>query len=223
MLLLTMVAHARVARQIPASGQPLNVYLSNTHATSPLVLETLRNEVEELLEPAHLTVHWHDGKGNVPGQLAVIRLQGDCRADAPLPFGLTVGGTQDPEALGRTHVSNGVVLPFADIRCDQLRHFIQGPLRSGHNREAREQMLGRALARVIAHELYHILLRTTSHGKSGVARATQTAERLVAPRISFSRADERRLAIELGGVAESTLAEEDSTATDADLQRGQNR
>ena len=194
MLLLSVASQAQ--HSLPV-GQPLNVYLSNAQTVSPHLLESLHSEIEELLLPANLAIHWHDGIGNVAGQLAVVRLQGECRADAPLPFSLSIAGNQDPEALGKTHISNGVVLPFADIRCDQVRKFIQSPLRSSHGTEAREQMLGRALGRVIAHELYHILLRTASHGKSGVARATQTAAQLVAPRISFSRVDERKLSAEV--------------------------
>lgn len=221
MLLLSVATQAQVSHTASLSGQPLNVYLSNTKAATPIVLETLQSEIEELLLPANVAVHWHDGQGNVAGQLAVIRFEGDCRADAALPLGLAIGGTQDPEALGRTHVSNGVVLPFADIRCDQVRRFIQGPLRSGHGREAREQMLGRALARVIAHELYHILLRTTAHGKSGVARATQTAAQLVAPRLSFSRADERKLSHEVATT--TAAAAEEAVSSDAEQQREQNR
>ncbi len=210
MLLLSVVMSAQTSTPASFAGQPFNVYLSNAKAASAVTLEALHSEIEELMHPANLAVHWHDGSGDVAGQLAVIRLQGDCHADARLPFDLQLTSAHDPEALGTTHVSNGVVLPFADIRCDQVRRFIQAPLRSGHNREIREQMLGRALARVIAHELYHILLRTKSHGKTGVARATQTAAQLVAPRISFSRADERRLSSE---VAQSASTEDTSVIT----------
>jgi hypothetical protein len=181
------------AQTLHEGGNPLYVYLMNGEATTPVTLETLRGEVEELLQPSNIPLSWHDGQGSVNGRLAVIRIQGSCHAEAPLPLALTNAGHEDPEALGKTHVSNGVVLPFADIRCEELRRFIQSSLRSANNAEAREQMLGRALARVIAHELYHILLRTRAHGKSGIARATQTAAQLIAPRRSFSKVDERKL------------------------------
>jgi hypothetical protein len=217
MMLLSVLMKAQSSTTAPPSGQSLNLYLANPAAMSPYVLETLHTEIEDLLHPTHLAVHWHDGRGEVAGQLAVIRIQGECQAYAPPP---TMYVSEDVEALGRTHVSNGVVLPFADIRCDELRRFIGGPLRSGHDREAREQMLGRALARVIAHELYHILLKTRSHGKSGIARASQTAAQLVAPRVSFSRADERKLSSEVAHVSDAgDAAGSAAVAADAEQQR----
>jgi hypothetical protein len=204
-----LTASAVVAQPANPAVGPLSVFLSNSNAASPLVLETLRIELEEIMAPTGVGLAWHDGEATVDGRLAVIRLQGVCKADAPLPFELAVtlsSHNTDPEALGKTHISNGQVLPFADIRCDHVRKFILTPLRSGANPAARDLMLGRALARVIAHELYHILLRTQTHGRSGIARATQTAAQLVAERVTFAQADERR-------IAEEVAAEESATSS----------
>jgi hypothetical protein len=223
MLLLSCftTAYADSAAAIP--GGPVNVYISNAKAASPLVWETMRTETEDIMHLAGVPIVWHGGGSYVAGRLAVIRLQGSCQADAQLPFGMIVSGaSNDPEALGKTHVSNGEVLPFADILCDQIHKFILTPLRSGANAAIRDQMLGRALARVIAHELYHIVLKTKEHGKSGIARATQSAMQLVAPRIVFSRADEKRLASEINGedvVADTGI---ESDGLDRNLDRKEN-
>jgi len=48
-------------------------------------------------------------------------------------------------------------------------------------RVIREQVVGRAMGRVIAHEIGHVLLRTTGHAPRGLMRAVQRADELVDP------------------------------------------
>ena len=89
--------------------------------------------------------------------------------------------------------ATGAVLPIAEVQCDSVRRFIAADL--GRTRsEQRDEILGRALGRVISHELYHILLRTTQHGREGIARPAQSSSDLVTERVAFARADELRLA-----------------------------
>ena len=46
--------------------------------------------------------------------------------------------------------------------------------------------MGRAMGRVLAHELYHIFGETRKHGSSGVASAYHTRGELLAPEFNFS-------------------------------------
>jgi hypothetical protein len=48
-------------------------------------------------------------------------------------------------------------------------------------RAIREQVVGRAMGRVIAHEIGHVLLRTRGHAPDGLMRAVQRADELVDP------------------------------------------
>jgi hypothetical protein len=48
-------------------------------------------------------------------------------------------------------------------------------------RVIREQAMGRAIGRVIAHEIGHVLLRTTGHAPHGLMRAVQPADELIDP------------------------------------------
>jgi hypothetical protein len=182
-----------------ASGS-LSVYVANAGAASAQVAATLRAELRDILSGSGIQVQWHDGDGSVGGRLVVMRLQGSCRGEIPpTPNTKNMKVTQDPEALGSTHVSNGEVLPFADIHCDRIRSFVAAPLSIYGSAVVRDEMFGRAVARVMAHELYHILLKTTSHGKKGLARASQTAGQLIAPRTTFAHDDERKLSAEAAG------------------------
>src|ERR1017187_298995 len=54
-------------------------------------------------------------------------------------------------------------------------------------RAARDGALGRALGRVLAHELYHIFADTTQHPPAGVAKPAYSAEDLLSADFSFAR------------------------------------
>src|SRR5262245_51958177 len=67
--------------------------------------------------------------------------------------------------------------------------------------DLRERIIGRALGRVIAHEIGHYLLGTRSHSSSGLMRSVQPfAELFGVPQAGFllSRGDEQRLARRVG-------------------------
>ena len=182
---LTMLA------MLPAVGlsADLTVTLRTGSGFSPSTESVLRREVECLLSPSLIRVLWATSGGAPESErLAVVRLNGSCTT-APVIGGRAV---PDAESLGKTYVVNGSVLPIAEVQCDSVRRFIAADL--GRTRsEERNEILGRALGRVVSHELYHILLRTTQHGREGIARPAQSSSELVTERRAFSRADEIRL------------------------------
>ena len=49
-----------------------------------------------------------------------------------------------------------------------------------------DELFGRALGRVVAHELYHMLTNTGKHGKSGIARDSLSAQQLIGETLDFS-------------------------------------
>src|SRR5258708_37802966 len=122
--------------------------------------------------------------------MGVGGFKGRCSPDAPLTTIAT--DRRDSEALGQTHVVDGKVLPFADVRCDSVRKVIDRGLRAASSTD-REELLGRALGRVMAHELYHVLLRTRSHGRSGLARPVLSSSDLLALHDNFAPSDEHKL------------------------------
>ena len=90
----------------------------------------------------------------------------------------------NPGALGWTHVSDGTILPFSDIECDRIRGFIQKDLLAVRPEE-REDAYGRAVARVVAHELYHIFANTSHHGSCGVGKSAYTVQELLSDDFQF--------------------------------------
>lgn len=165
----------------------------------------MEREVESLAAPSGIRLNWVMST-EPPGvfeQLAVITLRGSCRPGTPVPSSV-LPHRDEPDALGQTQVVDGQVLPFADVRCDAIRQLIAREL-NRQSPQDREDLLGRAMGRVTAHELYHIVLRTTSHGRNGLARDAQSSSDLTADRDDFAPADERKLSqASAGDEAESS-------------------
>jgi cytochrome c553 len=168
---------------LPASGQVGRVALYTDFAQkpSPGVVQALREEVELLLAPSALHFVWKSlpASGNEAWQeLAVLKFSGRCEI---LP--LETNGVP-ARNLGWTHISDGVILPFADIDCDAIRDFILISLTEFPS-ESREAVFGRAIGRVTAHELLHILSGTAAHSDHGVDHPSLTRSELVAARLDL--------------------------------------
>src|SRR5450759_1447498 len=150
---------------------PITLYTQFEQAPPEGVLDALQDEVESIMAPIGLRFQWRDlgkaGGHEVSAELAVVTFKGRCDTAAPLTRSRFEG------ALGWTHVSDGQILPFTDVSCDRVREFVQTGLLA-FRAEDREEKYGRALGRVLAHELYHIFANTMRHGSFGVAKQSYT-------------------------------------------------
>jgi hypothetical protein len=117
--------------------------------------------------------------GTISVELAVIMFSGKCDVVSPTRH------SSNPGPLGWTHISDGVILPFAKVDCQGMRGFIQKQLFT-RSAEDREGAYGRALGRVLALELYHIFANTTSHGSCGVGKSNYTVQELLSPEFQFA-------------------------------------
>jgi hypothetical protein len=187
--LFALCCHAGYA-QTPEPALSLTILLRGTGAP-PRVLQALEEAADAAFAPSGLKLLWTNDlpPSGVEGQLAVVRLEGECNGLWPVlkPLATEAG------VLAQTHTADGKVLPFTEVFCDAVRRFVQPGLKAAPARD-RDALLGRALGRVTAYELYHILLRTTDHAASGLSRAEQASPELLAPQGSFSSGDEQRLA-----------------------------
>jgi hypothetical protein len=166
----------------PAEVAPIALYTQFQQEPPQAVTDALRDELEFIMAPLGLRFEWRS-LPNVRGdeiavELAVLTFKGRCDVTGLLPR------TTNPGALGWTHVSDGNILPFSDIECDRIRGFIQKDLLAVHPEE-REDAYGRAIARVVAHELYHIFANTSQHGSFGVGKSAYTAQELLSDDFQF--------------------------------------
>ena len=101
-----------------------------------------------------------------------------------------------------------MILPFSDVDCDRIRIFVQRDLLL-LKAEEREEAFGRAVGRVLAHELYHIFAHTAHHGSDGVGKAAYTVQELLCDEFQF----EEHEALALRSANGRTLTAEKATGT----------
>ncbi len=173
-----------------SSTVPITLYTDFQNEYSAQLIESLKSELTAIMGPIGLEFDWRDLKkargSEVAVELVVISFKGKCEMRGTLPVHPESG------ALGWTHMSDGDVLPFSDIDCDKVRNLISQQT-LGASDMAREHILGRALGRVVAHELYHIFANTTKHGSLGVAKACYTPGELVSDSFHFEAKESRSL------------------------------
>jgi hypothetical protein len=170
------------------------------------VLEALRREVSSVLGPIGVHFDWRsldDPRANQPvAELVVIKFKGRCQAVEGLAGAMQAG------ALGWTHISDGDMLPFSDIDCDRTWRFVQ-PALVGSEEEQQNRIFGRALGRVLAHELYHIFANTTKHAGEGLAKACYTSDELLSAQFHFS---DREFKMIRGGKLRNLLRQQPAMA-----------
>ncbi|MBL8216771.1 MAG: hypothetical protein JNK87_38985 [Bryobacterales bacterium] len=155
---------------------------------SPLVQSAMRAEVEALLDSTGLLLDWRllgtQTGTEVHTNLYVIRFRGHCHTRDLRVLYSELGPYGDPTILGLSHTSDNNILPFGQIDCDNVRRSIAAAALSREESQ-REAVLGRALGRVFAHELFHMMTGRSGHSRKGVFKASQRREDLTSARLEF--------------------------------------
>lgn len=115
--------------------------------------------------------------------VVVARIIGRCEVPAMPPV-----GPHRADTLGRTLVTDGRILPFVELDCNQIAGAVRASLLR-LPREGRAPGFGRALARVLAHEIYHVLAGTWRHSPEGIACESLSGDDLTAERLDFRYED----------------------------------
>jgi hypothetical protein len=166
-----------------AAGDRVTLWIEKPSEFAPLTSRQLEWELQSIVKPAGLRLSWRDlppeAGSMVEGVLIVIRFHGVC--------GPASGDSHSARrpAGGWAHRSDGVVLPFVEIDCDQIWSVIEARLRGDGVIQQNLQM-GRALARVVGHELWHVLANTATHSKDGLTKARLNSHELISATSSFS-------------------------------------
>ena len=166
-----------VSNNIPSVG----VFLDFDSVPGQLPVVEMKKEVDKILKPSGVALDWRmasENHGNeVFSGLVVLKFKGKCKLEGwtDTPAGLSPG---EEHTLGTTKVVDGKVMPFTEVRCDEVKRAL-AYLRPEANQRERQKAFGIALGRVVAHELYHILASTTGHAARGLAKASESLEDLV--------------------------------------------
>ena len=179
----------------------LDVYLKGdagglSATLPPAAFTAMTEELDSLLQPASVHVVMHGGESTTLTQdadyLRQVVVQVDFRGTC-LP---AAADRHEPKRepwirsaipLASTNVANGQVLPFSWVDCSAVNRFV-GPGLAKLSDSDRAHAYGRALARLLAHEFYHVLTHSESHQETGVAKPRFSAEELLANHFVFDAA-----------------------------------
>jgi hypothetical protein len=181
------------------AAQPIEIVFDFKTPPESAVINVMKLEIREILQPAGLDLTFQR-LGDTASletfrKIVLVRFQGTCQSGWSVdPIQLSQPALLDYPALGRTEISEGRVMPFVHIFCNEVRAFV--PTMS----HTPQQMYGRALGRVVAHELYHALLSTVKHAHSGIAGAVQSARDLTREKLTLDSASIERLREMWGGL-----------------------
>ena len=172
-----------------AAGSPsVAVFIDFESEPSEESVLQMKSEAASILAPSGISLDWHS-LSNRPefstfSDLVVFKFRGSCQVHNPA-MDSELGPAMERVALASTAVEDGHILPFSDVRCDEIRRFLAPDLAKAKEPK-RDGMYGKALGRVVAHELYHILAATEKHGTQGVARPSHSRQNLTAKKFNFS-------------------------------------
>ena len=163
----------------------IGIFLDFDREPSPAAIQDMENEVGNLLAETGAQFSWlmlhRDARPQTFDDLAVLRFRGNCHM--PKLGLLPAGGTL---TLGSTEVTSGHVTPYSSVQCDEITATIARLLESVGETD-RQIAFSRALGRVVAHELYHILARTIRHTPAGISRGVQSPIDLIKEHFQLDR------------------------------------
>lgn len=196
-VLRTMLSIVALAGCAAASGpvhpEKLMIVLDFQGPHSEKSVAKMKQELEGILKDSGLTIDWRlrqDAINVEAEDLVVVRFKGKCIFEP-------VGYLYDERGvLAFTHTSEGSVLPFSEVACDKVAASVRSAMFGGDYAQG-DVLLGRALGRVLAHELVHMLTKSGTHGREGVEKAALSGNQLISSDLPLSSQDMKRLQAEL--------------------------
>lgn len=160
----------------------LVVYLHAGTGVAAQPLAVMKQELSALMQPAGFHVEWRNlgTQQEETGTLMVVDLRGACQPPA-LSNSEALSASV---SLASSSVVDGQVIPFSWIDCSALSRFL-GPSLAKASPARRNYIYGRAMARLLAHECYHVVARTEAHTTAGIAKPTFAVTDLLADRFEF--------------------------------------
>jgi hypothetical protein len=168
------------------AAPPVTLVLQFDQAYSPESLAEMEREVVSIVGESGIKVDWRLLTDLQPtdsfASLVVVHFHGACNME---PASASI---DERSYYGFTYISDGSVLPFSEVECDKISNSIR-PAMSKQQWRERDSLLGRALGRVLAHELFHMLTKTQHHANEGVTKSSLSPAQLISDKLSMAPAD----------------------------------
>lgn len=176
-----------------ARPSDLTVILDFRGPHSRISVKEMQRETGLILKATGVQLDWRM-RGEDPSasyrDLVVMTFKGACAFQSspqPAPPRYDELG---PYAITRT--TDGEVQPFGEVDCDRVVHSARSAMSAVDFARA-DLLVGRAMGRVVAHELFHMLTKSGQHGVDGVERASLSGKQLIASWLPLSAFDIGRL------------------------------
>lgn len=164
--------------------RPVVVYLRTNSGQSTQPVQEMKREANALMDSAGYSLEWRNLSGQaaeaVEAPIVVVELRGICQ---PLEHPAALPPLATPSSLASTAVSDGEVLPFSWLECETLSRMLAPVLPNDDRRT--DFLYGRAMGRLVAHELYHILTKGRDHDGGGIGKSRFSAQDVLSEHFVF--------------------------------------
>lgn len=175
--LLTLLAQVTLVKSADRRTVPsrLTIVLDFQGPRSDRSVAEMEREVEGIMKSSGLSFDWRT-RSQAAGQsfenLVLVRFKGKCIME---PIGYLY---DERGPLAFTYSTEGAVQPFSEVECDKVTAHMR-PAMAGEDFAHGDLLLGRALGRVVAHELFHVLSQSKHHDHEGIEKAEFSGKDLI--------------------------------------------
>lgn len=155
----------------------------------------MQTEAASILKEAGVSLSWRPLAGaynHTYNDLVVLSFAGSCEIAPNAPM------HDEPGPYAFTWIVDGKVLPFGEVDCARIVSSVRDAM-SGERFDWGDYLLGRALGRVVAHELVHMLTQSVHHGGHGVTEASLSGRQLIGGPLRLEKDDILRIQERSGG------------------------
>ena len=181
---------ARIDKK-PLSGLTVILDFKGAHAGASV--SEMEREAGLIMKSSGVQLDWRlaGDRSLHYDNLVVMTFRGSCG------FGPPARRYYEPGPYASTRITDGEVQPFGDVDCDRVAATAGDAMAEDTDYLRGDQLVGRALGRVVAHELVHMLTRSNRHGSEGVAKASLSGKELIEESLTLSMPDIERVKKEL--------------------------
>lgn len=187
---ILMASIACVAQAAPPTAVTIVLDFQGPHSNPSI--EAMKREFEGIMLGSGVTFDFRtkaEAARDSFDNLVVVRFKGKCILG---PAGYLY---DERGPLAFTWTTNGEVQPYSEVACDRVAASVRSAMWGGDYSHA-DLLLGRALARVVAHEVVHILSKSGDHAHTGIAKPALSGRQLIAPNLKLNPAELERLYFE---------------------------
>jgi len=173
------------------SPSVLTVILDFKGPFSQASLKEMKRESGLVLQSSGVQLDWRM-LGEDPyaaySDLVIMTFRGTCKYGPAGP--IDIGDELGPLAM--THSVDGEIQPFGEVNCDRVVNSARTAM-LGDDYARADLLIGRALGRVVTHELVHMITKSAEHGTEGVEKSSLSGRQLIAGELPLSAFDIDRL------------------------------